>query len=197
MPQSASSWVLLAVLASVGFFIGSVSPATMVARRRRGDLTLGSGNPGATNAGRVLGLRYGVMVGVLDVLKGLLPALLTLLLVDRVTGYAVGLACVLGHMFSPFLRGRGGKGVATALGAVLALLPWLALAMLVLFGVVLAASRWVALASLSAALALVVMSLVLPLPEPVAPGRVWGVVIGLLVMVRHQPNLRRWLTARR
>ena len=197
MPQSASSWVLLAVLASVGFFIGSVSPATMVARRRRGDLTLGSGNPGATNAGRVLGLRYGVMVGVLDVLKGLLPALLTLLLVDRVTGYAVGLACVLGHMFSPFLRGRGGKGVATALGAVLALLPWLALAMLVLFGVVLAASRWVALASLSAALALVVMSLVLPLPEPVALGRVWGVVIGLLVMVRHQPNLRRWLTARR
>ena len=197
MPQSASSWVLLAVLASVGFFIGSVSPATMVARRRRGDLSLGSGNPGATNAGRLLGLRYGVMVGVLDVLKGLLPAQLTLLLVDRVTGYVVGLACVLGHMFSPFLRGRGGKGVATALGAVLALLPWLALAMLVLFGVVLAASRWVALASLSAALALVVMSLVLPLPEPVAPGRVWGVVIGLLVMVRHQPNLRRWLTARR
>jgi acyl phosphate:glycerol-3-phosphate acyltransferase len=196
VPQSVSSWVLLAVLASVGFFIGSVSPATMVARRRRGDLTLGSGNPGATNAGRLLGLRYGVMVGVLDVLKGLLPALFTLLLVDRVTGYAVGLACVLGHMFSPFLRGRGGKGVATALGAVLALLPWLALAMLVLFGVVLAASRWVALASLSAALALVVMSLVLPLPEPVAAGRVWGVVIGLLVMVRHQPNLRRWLTAR-
>ncbi len=181
-------WFVLAVV--VAFVVGSISPATMIARRRHGDLRLGSGNPGATNAGRVLGLRYGVVVGVLDVLKGLVPSLLALWLLDRTTAYAVGLAAVLGHMFSPFLRGRGGKGVATSLGAVLALLPWFALVMVVLFGIIVAIGRWMALASLCAAAALVVLSLAAPVPDPETAARVFGVAIGVLVMIRHQRNIR-------
>lgn len=197
IPSSAGEWALFAVLAVAAFVLGSISPATMIARARQGDLSLGSGNPGATNAGRLLGVRYGVIVGLLDVLKGFLPALLTLLLVDRFTAYAVGLACVLGHMFSPFLRWRGGKGVATALGAVLALLPWLALAMLVVFGVVLAIRRWVALASMSAAVALAVLAFVVPMPAPDVAGRVFAVVLAVLVVLRHRRNIVAWAATRR
>ena len=72
------SWIVVAVAAVLGFLVGSINPATIIARIRHADLRQGSGNPGATNAGRVLGLRWGVAVGLLDVLKGLLPTLLAL-----------------------------------------------------------------------------------------------------------------------
>src|SRR5665647_2006377 len=92
-----TSWIVVAVAAVLGFFVGSVNPATIIATVLHMDLHQGSGNPGATNAGRVLGLKWGVIVGVLDVLKGLVPTLLALLVVDRFTAYVVGLAAVLGH----------------------------------------------------------------------------------------------------
>lgn len=190
------SWFVVAVAAVVGFFIGGVSPASIIARVRHADLRLGSGNPGATNTGRLLGVRWGVLVGVLDVLKGLLPTLLALLWFDRFTAYVVGLACILGHILSPYLRGRGGKGVATALGAVIAVLPWFALVMLVVFGIVLAVSRWVAGASISAALALLALSVFAPMPDPVEAGRIWGVTVALIVIGRHHRNIRVWLATR-
>ena len=120
------SWIVVGMAAVLGFFVGSINPATIIARTRHADLRQGSGNPGATNVGRVLGLRWGVVVGLLDVLKGFVPTFLALLLFDRLTAYVVGLATVLGHVLSPFLRGRGGKGVATSLGAILAVFPWFA-----------------------------------------------------------------------
>ena len=145
------SGVDIALAGAIGFFIGSISPATLIARLRHADLRQGSGNPGATNVGRVLGVRWGVLVGLLDVLKGLLPTLLALWLVDRLTAYVVGLALVLGHVLSPFLRGRGGKGVATSLGAILAVFPWFAAGMLVAFALMLLRTRWVAGSSIVAA----------------------------------------------
>jgi acyl phosphate:glycerol-3-phosphate acyltransferase len=193
MPES---WIVLAVAAALGFFIGSINPATIIARTRHADLRQGSGNPGATNAGRVLGVRWGVVVGLLDVLKGFLPTFLALLLFDRFTAYIVGLATVLGHVLSPFLRGRGGKGVATSLGAILAVFPWFALGMLVFFGVMLWRTRWVAGASLAAAGLLMLYAGLAPLPDPVVAGRVWGVCIALLVMIRHHDNIRRWFQRR-
>jgi glycerol-3-phosphate acyltransferase PlsY len=185
-------WIV-GIAALMGFFVGSVSPATIIATVLHSDLRQGSGNPGATNAGRLLGVRWGVVVGVLDVLKGLVPTLLALLLGDRRTAYAVGLACVLGHVLSPFLRGRGGKGVATSMGAVLAVFPLYALAMLVVFGLMLWRTRWVAASSIAAALLLMLYAAFAPLPEPVALGRAWGICIALLVMVRHHGNIRGWM----
>jgi len=190
------SWVVAAVAGVLGFFIGSVNPATIIARTRHADLRQGSGNPGATNVVRVLGLRWGVVVGLLDVLKGFVPTFLALLLFDRSTAYVVGLATVLGHVLSPFLRGRGGKGVATSLGAVLAVFPWFALGMLVVFALMLWRTRWVAGSSIAAAALLGLYAGLAALPAPVAAGRVWGICIALLVIVRHHDNIRGWLRRR-
>jgi glycerol-3-phosphate acyltransferase PlsY len=193
---TSGSWVDLVEAAALGFFIGSISPATILARIRHADLHQGSGNPGATNVGRVLGVRWGVLVGLLDVLKGMLPTLLALWLVDRLTAYVVGLATVLGHVLSPFLRGRGGKGVATSLGAILAVFPWFALGMVVVFGLMLWRTRWVAGSSVAAAGFLGLYAAVGPLPDPVAAGRAWGICVALLVIVRHQGNIRSWVRRR-
>lgn len=187
------SWVSLALAAVLGFFVGAVSPATIIATIRHADLRQGSGNPGATNVGRVLGVRWGVAVGLLDVLKGLLPTILALVLMDRLTAYAVGLATVLGHVLSPFLRGRGGKGVATSLGAVLAVFPGFAVGMLVFFALVLWRTRWVAGSSIAAAGLLGLYAGIAPLPEPVVAGRLWGICIAVLVIARHRGNIRRWV----
>jgi glycerol-3-phosphate acyltransferase PlsY len=182
--------------AVLGFFVGSINPATIIARTLNADLRQGSGNPGATNVGRVLGLRWGVVVGLIDVLKGFLPTFLALLVFDRFTAYVVGFATVLGHIFSPFLRGRGGKGVATSLGAILAVFPWFALGMLVVFGLLLWRSRWVAGSSIAAAVLLAAYAGLAPLPDPVTVGRVWGVCLALLVILRHHGNIRAWVQRR-
>jgi glycerol-3-phosphate acyltransferase PlsY len=187
------SWLVIWAAAVLGFFVGGVSPAAIMAKVRHVDLRQGSGNPGATNVGRVLGVRWGVAVALLDVLKGLVPTLLALWLGDRLMAYAVGLACVLGHVLSPYLRGRGGKGVATSMGAALAVFPWFALGMFLVFGVILWRTRWVAGASLVAAGMLGLYPALAPLPEPVAVGRAWGISIALIVIVRHQGNIRRWV----
>jgi glycerol-3-phosphate acyltransferase PlsY len=189
MPQA---WIVVAGAAALGFLIGSINPATIVATLRHADLRQGSGNPGATNVGRVLGMRWGVFVALLDVVKGFAPTLTALLAAGRVAAYIVGLATVLGHVLSPFLRGRGGKGVATSLGAALAVFPWFALGMLLVFGLMLWRTRWVAGSSIAAATMLGLYAALAPLPDPVAAGRVWGITIALLVIVRHHDNVRRW-----
>lgn len=186
------SWIVLGLAAVLGFLVGSVNPATIVATVRHADLRQGSGNPGATNVGRVLGVRWGVVVGALDVFKGLVPTLLALWLGDRLTAYVVGLAAVLGHVLSPFLRGRGGKGVATSMGAVMAVFPLFALVMLVVFALTLWRTRSMGGSSIVAVGLLGLYAWLAPLPDPVAAGRLWGIGIALLVIGRHHGNIRRW-----
>jgi glycerol-3-phosphate acyltransferase PlsY len=183
---------LLALLVG-GYLLGSVSPAAVLARRFGADLRRsGSGNPGATNAGRVLGPRWGVVVGVLDVLKGVLPSVVALVLVGRPWAYAVGLVTVLGHVTSPFLKGRGGKGVATSLGALLVLAWWWLGAVVAVFVAVLALTRWVGGASTAAALALLPACLLVA-PAPGVPADAWSRLFGcalvVIVLGRHRSNL--------
>lgn len=177
------------------FLIGSLNPATMIARVLGKDLaSSGSGNPGATNAGRVLGRKWGVVVGVLDVLKGLVPTFVAGHLFGAHAAYAVGIAAVLGHIWSPFLRGRGGKGVATTLGAILGVHPWVALIVVVVFGVAVLVTRWVAAGSIFGALSMAVVAVLIWTGH--APGDVWTglwlMAIGLLVLLRHKNNVVGW-----
>lgn len=182
---------LLLVAALVGYAVGAVSPASLLASRRGVDLrTIGSGNPGATNAGRALGRRAGALVALLDVLKGAVPAA-GFGAMDHRAGLLAGVAAVLGHVTSPLLRGRGGKGAATAAGAILGSHPLWAPVVLLVWVLVLAMSRWFALASVCAAVAVLVVAVVLQ------EDLLWGVVLALIVLVRHEPNIRRRLEARR
>lgn len=185
----------LALAAVLGYAVGSLNPAATIARLRRTDLrTVGSGNPGATNAGRAFGWRVGLLVAVLDLLKGLLPVLVLELAGYPTAGLVAGVAAVVGHVTSPFLHGHGGKGVATSLGAVLAVQPWWALVVLVVFGLVLALSRRVGLASVAAAVALVPAAL---WRHDDAAQVVFAVVLAGLVVVRHRRNLAAALSTLR
>ena len=176
---------LLVGAAAAGYLIGSVSPATLIATRRGVDLrAVGSGNPGATNAGRVLGRRTGVVVALLDVAKGLLPAAAFGLL-DHRAGLLAGFAAVLGHVTSPLLRGRGGKGVATALGAIVGSHPLWAPLVLLVWVLVLLALRWTALASVSAAVTVPVVAVV------AGEDLLWAGALAAVVVARHRENLLR------
>lgn len=177
---------MIVLAAFAGYLLGAVSPATLFARRAGADLrSTGSGNPGATNAGRLLGRRVGVAVAVLDVLKGLVPALAFSLLVSHDAGLVAGVAAVLGHVTSPYLRGHGGKGVATAMGAVLGSHPLWAPFVLVVWVLVVLATRWIALGSVCAAALLPVLALV---TRSDAADVAWACALALVVLTRHRRN---------
>jgi glycerol-3-phosphate acyltransferase PlsY len=157
----ALSGPLSVALIAVAFCAGAIPFGVLLARRRGVDIRAhGSGNIGATNVSRVLGARVGAIVLVLDALKGALPTAAALALADPAApgdARAVALtggAAILGHCFSPLLRGRGGKGVATALGVFVVLAPALVGVAVGVFVAVLAATRVPALGSLAAALAI-------------------------------------------
>ena len=182
-------WLIAAV---IGYALGAVNPAAIVARVFGVDLrATGSGNPGATNVGRALGARWGVVVGFLDVLKGFLPAWAFGYLVGQTAGEVAGLAAVVGHITSPYLRGRGGKGVATTLGAILGVQPLLAIPVLVAFGLGVAVWHRVGLGAVLGALALIVSGIAGWAVGWTDESDMWfAVVLGLLVLVRHQRNIR-------
>ncbi len=183
-------WLIAAVL---GYALGAVNPAAIVARIFGVDLRqTGSGNPGATNVGRALGPRWAVLVGVLDVLKGFIPAYLLGTLVGQTEGQVAGIAAVLGHITSPYLKGRGGKGVATTLGAILGVQPLLAVPVLVAFGIGVAVWHRVGLGAVLAAIVLMVSGIVGWLAGWTDEADMWfAVVLGSLVLVRHQRNIRQ------
>lgn len=179
------------VAAVVGYGIGAINPAALVSRARHIDLrTVGSGNPGATNVGRAMGPRWGVFVGLLDILKGFVPAFAFTLIVGQTAGEVAGVAAVLGHVTSPFLRGRGGKGVATTLGAILGTLPLVAIPVLIGFGIGLLIWRRV---GLGAALGAVVLGLsgILGLVFGWfdVPDAIFCIALATLVLARHRSNV--------
>jgi glycerol-3-phosphate acyltransferase PlsY len=150
--------VLIAFAAMlVAYLVGSIPTAYLLVRAARGiDIrTVGSGNVGATNAGRVLGHMGFLAVFTLDLLKGYLPTALLPLAANRIAEHEIpGLAVfvavltILGHNFPVYLGFRGGKGVATSLGAMVALDPVASLAAVIAFALCLVASRMVSLSSL-------------------------------------------------
>lgn len=182
--------VLVAVAA--GSFPSGVALGRLVTGRDVRDQ--GSGNIGAANAARLGGFKVGAGVAVLDILKGVLPVLL-----GRVVGLqpaqlaVVGLAAVLGHDFSIFLRFQGGKGVATTLGVALALAPIGAAVAAVLWLVVLLRSRYSSLASLIALAVLPLAIAVTGSPPAYVP---LGFGLFILAAIKHRGNIERLLTGR-
>ncbi len=175
---------------AAAFLIGSFPTAYVVGRFYGIDIrTVGSGNVGATNVFRTLGRFAGTLTLLTDAFKGWAPAMYLRAVPDdpwlAVWG---GLAAVLGHTFTPFLKFKGGKGVATSAGVFLALLPaatfWALLAFLAAFAI----SRKVSVGSLCAAVVLPVSACLM---AGLTPASGLAVCVSVLVIVRHIPNIKR------
>lgn len=183
-----------ALVLPLAYLLGSLPFAYLVVRwRAGGDLRqLGSGTVGATNAARVLGKGWGLLVMVLDVGKGVAAVWLSRLATGNPAWHvAAACAAVVGHCFPLWLSFRGGKGLATSAGALLVLSPWtLAASALVWLGA-LAATRVLAVASALAAASLPVIFWAARQPSLLAQACV--VCWSLVLLVSHRRNLQRWV----
>lgn len=177
------------VLIAIAYLLGTFPSATLIARANGIDIaTFGSGNPGASNVTRALGWRKGIWVYVLDALKGVIATVIPLVVDGRPLAYVCGAAAILGHMFPVFRKFRGGKGVATGSGVLLALYPIVAPFAVALWWLVTRVTGKAAVGSL-AAIGLVPVSLALlgsPAWEYAAVGG-----LSLLILAKHWRNFAR------
>ena len=181
------------------FFLGSIPFSWLLVWVLEGvDLrTVGSGNPGATNAFRVVGSKWGTFALLLDIAKGLVAVILPPLLAPEIGWLPAccGLAAILGNVFCPFLNFKGGKAVATTSGVFLGLVPLPFFITAVIFGLIFWRTRQVSLGSMAGAILLPLLLTSLYLmktpqaPHPSVVLLVW--FAGILVIFRHRANIRR------
>jgi acyl phosphate:glycerol-3-phosphate acyltransferase len=177
----------------IAFLVGSIPFGVLAGRLHGVDIrTQGSGNIGATNALRVMGWKVGLPVLLLDIAKGLVPVLVVRHCpgADALTVAGTGVAAVLGHCFSPFLGFSGGKGVATALGMILAVDWRVGVIALGAFIVLVGITRFVSLGSVAAAGSMWAISLALHEQVAVTLG---FALVGVVVIARHHANIKRLL----
>ncbi len=185
----------VALGAVLAYMIGAVPIGLLIARAFGiGDIRRhGSGNIGMTNVLRTAGKLPAVLTLVGDVVKGALAVVLGGQVADAGAVGAAGcaVAAVIGNCWSVFLRFRGGKGVATGLGAMLSLVPWAVLPAAIVFVVVVATTRYVSLGSLLGALGVPIVALALGYPGAavIAAG-----VVALVIAGRHRDNIARLLS---
>jgi glycerol-3-phosphate acyltransferase PlsY len=191
-----ATWIRGPLLVLFGYLVGSVPFGILVARAFDRDMDLrraGSGNIGATNVARTLGKGAGILTLLLDAGKGVFALALSRIFLEP-PAYPwlalVGGAVFLGHVFSIYLRFKGGKGVATAFGVVLFLSPETAFVLVVLFAAVFYFTRYVSLGSLCAAVGLpVAMAFLGKSREYVT----LSLLIGFLLIYTHRENIHRLL----
>lgn len=188
MPSTAI-WILAAFFA---YLLGSIPCSFLVARHYGVDVrTAGSGNVGATNVMRTAGRTAGVLAFLLDSGKGVLAVLLA-----RAWGQTLGVQAaaavfaILGHLYPVWLKGRGGKGVATGAGTFLLLAPEPTALGLAAFALTLATIRYVSVASVTGSVVMATLTFALGLPRPVA----WAAaLVAALVAFKHRGNFQRIL----
>ena len=178
-------------LVFIAYLIGSIPFGLLISRAvGRVDIRQhGSGNIGTANVLRIMGKRAAALTLVGDLLKGFLPVLAALLLGGSeflVAG--VGMAAVLGHNWSIYLRFTGGKGVATSFGVLVAMTPLPALFGLLVWIAVLLVFRYTSLAALTAS---VCIPAVIFLSSGFGPYFVFSLVAAFLIFIRHQDNIKR------
>ncbi len=187
-------------LAAVAYLIGGIPIGVLVSQSRGVDIRqYGSGNIGASNVLRSLGVKAGLAVWLADVVKGFLPVLWSRLVfasmatigqVDLWVGL-VALATVVGHCFSPYLKLAGGRGVSTSLGVLLAIDWRVGGAVLAVWIVAVAVSRYISLGSILAAAG---GPLFFALYTDSRYYLVLGIVLAILIIERHRPNIGRLMT---
>ena len=180
--------VLVYIIAA--YLLGSIPVGLVLARLKGQDpRKVGSGNIGATNVMRAAGKTLGIITLLGDILKGLIPTGLAILYgLSPVFVVAIGLAAFLGHLFPVYLRFKGGKGVATALGVFLALEPVAIPILLVVFIAVLLLWRYVSLGSLVGTALMPILFLLFSAPVEYVVG---SLIVGVFIYWKHRENIRR------
>jgi len=192
--MSLEFWPLLIVFS---FLLGSIPTGYLAGRILKGlDIRqYGSGNVGATNVYRLLGPFPAGVVLLIDMIKGSIP----IILIGQIQGSTLlqilgGICAVLGHIYTPFLRFKGGKGVATAAGSLVALVPTAFLMGIAVFTLFVIATRYVSVGSIAAAISVPTFLLIQKrLFHQVVPKEIllFTFIIGLAVILKHIPNIRR------
>lgn len=188
------------LLILLAYFIGSIPTALIISRKFFGiDIRdYGSGNMGATNAFRVMGPKIGTIIMVLDIFKGIIAVglfyFLPYYLINELerTNFmmALGLSAVIGHIFPVFANFKGGKGVATLLGMLIAVQPIVALCCVGVFVLVLFLTRYVSLSSILGAIMLPV-SVIWIWNEHELSYRIFALIVAFIVIITHQKNIGR------
>jgi acyl phosphate:glycerol-3-phosphate acyltransferase len=190
-----------AILIVSAYLLGSIPTSVWIGQMFYGvDVREhGSGNAGATNTFRVLGARAGVPVLIIDILKGFAAVKLVLLTNMDPEGHAwvnfkiaLAIAALLGHIFPVFVGFRGGKGVATLLGGVIAIAPLSAAAGVAIFILVLASTRYVSLSSMLAGISFP-FTVILFYNSPAPSLMVFSVFVAVLLIITHKKNIQRLL----
>lgn len=190
IPSTADSFAGYFVSFLFGFVCGAIPFGFIIGRIKGIDIRKqGSGNIGFTNVNRTLGFWYALPVFILDFAKGFIPTLLASSL--SLISVLVGTGALLGHIFTPFLKFRGGKGVATTFGAVLALTPISFIVGIGLFAIILFAFSYVSLASISFAIALPILTIIFARKD-------WTIFLfalfaGIVIILTHRSNILRLL----
>jgi len=184
----------------IAYLIGSIPTALLISNKFFGiDIReYGSGNMGATNAFRILGPKYGTIIMILDILKGMLAVSLFYLLPYYLSNelertnfmMALGLSAVMGHIFPIFANFKGGKGVATLLGMLIAVQPIVAICCVVVFLIVLYFTRYISLSSILGAIMLPI-SVLWIWNEHELSYRIFALLVAFIVLITHQKNIGR------
>ena len=190
----------IAAWIAAAYLVGGIPFGFLIGKARGVDVrTVGSKNIGATNVFRTVGKKWGLVAFVCDVLKGLVPTLLAKRFAADPSWLplAVGVACVVGHMLTPYMKFKGGKGVATAFGMLIGLVPALVGVAFALFALVFACSHFISLGSISAAAFLMVA---VWFPRLGTEGRanlpqcILVSAIAAFVIFKHRANIGRLLS---
>jgi glycerol-3-phosphate acyltransferase PlsY len=176
----------------ISYLLGSIPFGYLIGRKYNVDIRRhGSGNIGATNAFRVLGPEVGLLVLFCDLAKGFLPVLIANNLFGPMLGVGAGLAVMIGHNWSVFLKFRGGRGVATGAGVLIALMPGVVLIAFVIWLLIVLITGYVSLGSILASVAVPFIALIFHIPWVYF---IFAVPAPIIVVIRHLPNIKRLQT---
>ena len=184
---------MVVVLMIVAYILGSIPNALWIGKVFKGiDVREhGSKNTGSTNAARVLGAKLGILTLILDISKGAIPTLIATMLLDSsISVILVGICAILGHSFSIFMKFKGGKAVATTVGVFIVLVPGAILLVAVIFFLVFGITRYVSLSSMIGAISLPIWIILFYKNIPLT---IFGIIIAILIIVRHKSNIQRLL----
>lgn len=179
--------LLLGALGVAAYFIGNISPSTIMAKKQGLDIKKeGSGNAGTTNALRVMGKKAGAITCIVDILKGVVAALIGMVFAGDPGIYVCALCVFLGHVWPIVYKFKGGKGVATAFGAVLVVNPLIAVIDIVIVAIIVFTSKRMSLGSIIGSAMLPILALIFE------QGYVlFALVTAIILIVKHRANIGR------